>query len=98
MDTTSVIKLDDAAFVDSIMCSQKVVVVRTVIDTQNNSNHMPSADARKRHLSANSDDELPTKRRPSAEKNRDNQYLFELMTAAKFEKRKTVSHFNVYIF
>ena len=59
---------------------------------------MPSADTHKRHLSADGEDELSTKQGPSVQKSRDNQDLFELMTAAEFEKRKTVSHFNVYIF
>ena len=81
MNTTSVIKSDNAAFVDSIMSSQSVVPVENVICTQNIPNHTPSADTHKRHLSTDSEDELPTIRGPGEQKSRDIQDPFELMTA-----------------
>ena len=91
MDTTSDIKSDDAAFVDSVMSSQSVVAVENVICTQNTPNHTPSADTRKRHLSTDSEDELPTKRGPGAQKSRDNQDLFELMTAGFLDLKRDLA-------
>ena len=91
MATTSDIKSDDAAFVDSVMSSQSVVAVENVICTQNTPNHMNSADTRKRHLSTDSEDELPTKRGPGAQKSRDNQDLFELMTAGFLDLKRDLA-------
>ena len=91
MDTASVIESDDAAFVDSVMSSQSDVAVENVICTQNTPNYTPSADTRKRHLSTDSEDELPTKRGPGAQKSRDNQDLFELMTAGFLELKRDLA-------
>ena len=53
----SVTKSDDAEYVDSVMTSQNITAVENDRDPQNTPD--PGADTRKRHLSTDSEDELP---------------------------------------
>ena len=86
----SVDKSDDAEYVNSVMSSQPIT---PRMEEQNAPAPGTVTETRKRHLSPDSEDELPSKRGPAAQasKDRDDKDIFELMSAGFADLKSNLS-------